>query len=248
MAVPVRVTGGVGLIDTVNPVFQTITLATNGGFLYESAADNVVAGAGGGRVNAVALTSEMTRVSVVATTGDSVSLPRSVAGLTVILENASAKALQVYGDTVATINNQPFLTGVSQMGGSVVIYTCYAFGAWYANGLGTGYSGSLETMSSVNGITAFAGGGQASAAPLTAMMNRITTIATAGDSVILPVSTAGLQILTINATAVNALAVFPSGTDAINALAASTAFSLPASKTATFYCVNAGQWHTMLSA
>lgn len=248
MAIPVRVTGGVGLIDTVNPVFQTITLATNGGFLYESAVDNVTAGAGGGRANAVLLVSEMTRVSTVATVGDSVALPLSAAGLTVILENASNKAMQVFGFVNATINGQPFATGVSQMAGSVVIYTCYAYGSWYANGLGTGYFGSLETMSNVNGVVAFAGGGQTSATPLTAMMSRITTVTTAGDSVVLPATAPGLQLLVVNAGAGNSLNVFPASGDAINALGANVAFALASTKTVTFYCMNAGQWHSLLSA
>lgn len=219
-----------------------------GEFLYEPASDSLTAHAGGGQANALALTSEMSRISTVATAGDSVRLPASAAGLTIILENAGANPMQVYGAGTDTINGVATGTGVSQMQGSVVIYTCYSAGAWFANGLGTGYSGSFETMSSVDGLTAHAGGGQGSATPLTAMLNRVTTVGTAADSVILPASANGLQIVVINAAAANAMNVFPASGESINALSANTALSIAANKTATFYCVTAGQWHSLLTA
>ena len=247
MATPVRVTGGVGLIDTVNPVFQTVTIATVNGWIYESAVDGLTAAAGGGQVAALALTSEMNRLSTVATVGDSVKLPPSVAGLTVLIENAGSNACQVYGFGVDTINAVAAGTGVSQMSGSVVLYTSYGAGAWFANGLGTGYSGSFETMSSTNGLTAKAGGGQSGATALTAMINRVTTVATGADSAVLPAAVAGLQIMAVNAAS-NSMNVFPNGTDQINSLGASAAFALAGGKTATFYSANPGQWHSILSA
>lgn len=216
--------------------------------LIESATDSIAAFAGGGQSSAVQLKSEMNRITTVATAGDSVKLPPSIAGLTIIIENAAANPAQVYGAGTDTINGVATATGVSQMASSVVIYTCYTAGAWFANGLGTGYSGSFETMSYVNGITAFAGGGQGSAVLLTAMMNRVTTVGTAADSVKLPPAVAGLQIMAANAAASNSMNVFPSSGDAINALGANAAYAQAAGKAATFYCVNAGTWHALLSA
>ena len=247
MGVPVKVTGGVGLGDTVSPVFQTVTIATVNGYIFESSADGLTAAPGGGQAGALPLTSEMNRLAVVATVGDSVALPKSVAGLTILIENAGVNAAQVYGAGSDTINAVATGTGVSQMASSVVLYTCYSPGAWFANGLGTGYSGSFETMSSMNGLTAKAGGGQSGAASLTAMINRVTVVATSGDSAVLPAAVPGLQIMAVNAAG-NTLNVFPNGTDQINALGASTAFALPGGKTATFYSANIGQWHSILSA
>lgn len=227
---------------------QGVSLQLGAGeFLYESASDNLTAHAGGGQASATLLSSELNRVTTVATAGDSVALPPSAPGLTVIVENAGVNPMQVYGSGTDTINGVASATGVAQMQSSVAIYTCYTAGAWFVNGLGTGYSGSLETVSSVDGITAHAGGGQAAAVALAAMLNRVATVATAGDSVKLPPSANGMQVVTVNAGA-NSMNVFPATGEQINALGANTAFAVAAGKTATFYCATAGQWHSILSA
>ena len=100
----------------------------------------------------------------------------------------------------------------------------------------------------VDNLTAHAGGGQGSATALTSMFNRVTTVATAADSVILPASAAGMCITVTNAAAANSMNVFPATGDAINALGANAAFALAAGKTAEFVCYTAGQWHSILSA
>lgn len=99
-----------------------------------------------------------------------------------------------------------------------------------------------------NGITAFAGGGQASAVQLSAVYNRVTTVGTAADSVKLPKALPGAEINVVNAAAANAMNVFPSSGDAINALAADAAFSMAANKAAKFFCVVAGTWNSILTA
>jgi hypothetical protein len=101
--------------------------------------------------------------------------------------------------------------------------------------------------SATDGITALAGGGQVGATPLTTDMNRITTVATIGDSVLLPAAIAGLNISVFNAGA-NSLNVFPSTGDAINALSANAAFAVASGKSAVFGCAKTGQWHSILSA
>ena len=217
------------------------------GLLNESFTDAVTAHAGGGPTNAVALTTELIRVSTVATSGDSVALPPSSPGLTIIVVNTGANPMQVFGAGTDTINGVATATGVSQMQASVVHYVCTTAGAWLASGLGGGYAGSLPTVSAVTGITAHAGGGQASAVALPAVLNRITVCATGGDSTVLPPSAAGLEITVTNAGAASCN-VFPLGTDQINALGASNAFALAATKTVTLFCCVAGQWHTLLSA
>jgi hypothetical protein len=131
---------------------------------------------------------------------------------------------------------------------SMCIYTAASAGAWTSNGLGTGYAGSLPTVSFRDNITAFAGGGQGSATPLLNCLNRVTVVATIADSVLLPPSAGGLSISVANA-AVNAVAVFPASGDAINGAAINTAFSVPGgSKTAQFVCSGSGNWHSILSA
>lgn len=95
---------------------------------------------------------------------------------------------------------------------------------------------------------AHAGGGQANATPLTTMVNRVTVVATAGDSVALPTLAPGLEITVIDASATS-MDVYPkngSG-DAINLLAANAAYVHAAAKVVTFFCVTAGQWCTSVA-
>jgi hypothetical protein len=220
-------------------------------YFYEWSKDNLTATAGGGQTNALQINGQMARIATVATAGDSVKLPASSPGLEVTLINHGANPMQVYGSGSDTINDVAAATGVSHMPGSTVLYFCTTSGQWYTEGLATGASGSLATASFTGGITAFAGGGQSSAVLLTSMVNRITTVGTAADSVKLPATVASVSIgpiTVINAAAANALAVFPSTGDAINALSANASFSVAAGKTATFYSAGAGQWHAVLTA
>jgi predicted glycosyltransferase len=237
---------GQGLTDTVT-ISAPMYFAT-GVLEYESAQDPIVAKAGGGQTGATQLTSEICRVTTVATAGDSVMLPPAVPGLDIMVINHGAKAMQVYGSGTDTINDIATATGVSQMVNSMVIYVCTIAGKWYSQGLGEGYSGSYMTLSSVDGLTAKAGGGQSGATLLTAMMNRVTTVASAADSVLLPVSANGMNLTVINAAASNAMTMYPATGESINALSANTGFSIAAGKTVEVYCCTAGQWHTILSA
>lgn len=103
-------------------------------------------------------------------------------------------------------------------------------------------------QSAANALTAHAGGGQGSALQLARQINRITVVASAGDSVKLPVSVAGRVVTVINAAAANAMDVFGQTGDIINALSANTAISVAANKTITFYCAVAGTWNSQLTA
>ena len=230
--------------DSVSPTFVNATLT---GYLYESAAGAVAAFAGGGQASATPLAAEVNRITTVTTAGDSVKLPASVVGLTLLLINTGANPMQVFGAGTDTVDGVATAVGVSQMQNSVVLYICAVAGAWQTEGLATGFSGSFQTQSAKDGLTALAGGAQAGTA-LTTMINRITTVVTAADSVQLPVSAAGISLVVVNAAAANSMNVFPQTGDAINALAANAAFAIAAGKTATFYCTAAGRWHSVLSA
>jgi hypothetical protein len=214
-----------------------------GELIFESAQDGIVAHAGGGQTSAFDLGPvEMNRVSTVATAGDSVRLPPAQPGLGIILVNHGANSMQVFGQPGDTINDVASATGVPQMVNSWVFYGCFTAGAWYTEGLGTGFSAGFPTQSAVNSLTAFAGGGQGSATPLTAAINRVTTVATIGDSVLLPVSKVGMTIIVSNAGA-QPMDVFPAGTEVINSLAASTAVRINNGTTVAFWCSVAGTWH-----
>lgn len=218
------------------------------GFFYEYAQDGITAFAGGGKTNATQLKGQTCRVTTVATSGDSVLLPAAIQGLELVLVNTGANPMQVFGQGTDTINSVATGTGVTQMQNSIVIYTAPANGVWYAEGLGGGFASSFPTVSAVNGLTAKAGGGQSGATAITSVINRFTTVGTAADSALLPSAAVGMQVTVVNAAAANSMNVFPATGEVINALAANTAFAVAAGKTCTFYCANAGQWHTVLSA
>lgn len=244
-----RAVKGSLLIDSTNgKLYQnTNTKASPTWTLVEglSAADSLTARAGGGQGSALALTANFNRVTTVATAADSVALPASSAGNEVIVINSGANPMQVFGAGTDTIDGVATATGVSQMQNSAVLYIAVAAGAWFTVGLGDGYSGSFPTQSAVNALTAFAGGGQGSATALTATINRVTTVATIGDSVKLPTSAVGMVVVASNAGA-NAMDVFPATGDAINSLAANIALRINAGTTVSFWCSVAGAWHSQL--
>ncbi len=103
-------------------------------------------------------------------------------------------------------------------------------------------------MAAKNAITAFAGGGQTSATPLVDAINRVTTVASAGDSVLLPKAKAGLVVVVMNAAAANSMDVFPTVGDAINAIAVNSQLAVAANKCVIFICAVDGTWTSVLTA
>ena len=105
--------------------------------------------------------------------------------------------------------------------------------------------------STQNPITALAGGAKLGATPITGVKARIGTVATAGDSVLLPPGYPGLEISLYNATATSAQ-VFGSGSDTINAVATGTGVALAGGKSAVYTCYDVvagvGLWGRVLSA
>lgn len=103
------------------------------------------------------------------------------------------------------------------------------------------------TGTAKNGITAFASGGQASATLLTDVFNRVTTVATAADSVKLPPAKPGMCLFVMNSGA-NSMNVFPSTGDQINAVGANGAYAQAAGTRAEYFCAVEGTWGSILSA
>lgn len=225
----------------------------NGAILQESAQDAIVAKAGGGQASATQLVNEVNEVATVATAADSVKLPAAQKGVTILVINKGANACQVFGLAADTIDDQTSTVGVSQMASSAVLYICSSAGKWRSEGLATGYSGSYQTLSYKDTITAHAGGTQAGAigdagAQLPSMLNRVSTVGTAADSVVLPAGKPGMSVFVANDAAANSLNVFPNTGESINAGATNAAFAVAAAKSATFTCITTGKWHAILSA
>lgn len=93
--------------------------------------------------------------------------------------------------------------------------------------------GDIET-----GITATAGGNQATAYQLTRSFNVLGTVATNADSVKLPTDRrVGDEVIIVNDGAANAQ-VFGSGTDTIDGVATATGVVLTAAKRCSYYCAS----------
>jgi hypothetical protein len=188
----------------------------------------------------VLLSAQTSRIITVATVNDGIKLPPSAPGLEIVIINHGANAMQVFGSGSDTVDDIAAATGVSQMAQSFVIYSCVTAGAWYTEGLANGYAGGLQTVSYQDSITAHAAGGQGSAVPLTKMLNRISVCATTGDSVVLPVSKAGMEITVVNSGAANANVFAASGENMNGSLNGSAAVTnaIPG----IFFCITAGFW------
>lgn len=95
-------------------------------------------------------------------------------------------------------------------------------------------------------VTAFAGGGQASAFALSATkaIHRLGTVATDGDSVKLPAATLGSIHIIIN-DGVRQAQVYGTGTDTINFVAAATGVSHGVGDIAIYACAVAGNWQQL---
>ena len=103
--------------------------------------------------------------------------------------------------------------------------------------------GDFLLESAQDNITATAGGGQGGAFQITTQTARIATVASIGDSVKLPPSAPGLELLIVNHGA-NAMQVFGSGTDAIDDQSTATGVSQMASSMVIYTCATAGKWYT----
>ncbi len=99
-------------------------------------------------------------------------------------------------------------------------------------------------ISSMDGITATAGGTKAAAYPLTKTLNRISVCATDHDSVLLPFAVQGSRVVVRNGGAAT-LDIYALGTQTIDANATATPISLATLKATELVCFTAGQWRTL---
>ena len=103
----------------------------------------ITATAGGGQTNAYQLTAQFSKVATVASGNDSVKLPAIVTtptqlgaiGSQVIVRNAGANSLQVYGNGSDTINDIATGTGVAVGAGKTAIFIAHTYSStgsnWY---------------------------------------------------------------------------------------------------------------------
>lgn len=155
-----------------------------------------------------------------------------------------------------TTNGATLLTAIQLRGGlaEVPVDTQFANGASPQVAAAT-----LNVLSAFLGVsniavTAFAGGGQASATQLGMGVNVVTVVVTAADSVKLPPAFAGAIVFIKNADSADSVTVFGFGTDTIDAVASATGNAQAAGK-GKFYIGTsgngdgvAGAWASLLGA
>ena len=213
-----------------------ISKAGGGGSSAPTATDSITAHAGGGQGSATALTSDINRITTVTTSGDSVKLPAATAGKSVIIINDGSNSTDIFpasGESIDSLaTNAAFpLSTITR----ISTFVCAVAGLWRSEPIG-------RPRSASTGLTAHAGGGQGSALALTSDINRVTTVATAADSVKLPPALPGLEIVVINDGA-SAMDIFPASGEAIDSLATNSAYSLTTiNKNVRLICASAGLW------
>lgn len=104
-------------------------------------------------------------------------------------------------------------------------------------------SGDYLLESAQDNIVATAGGGSGAAYRLTTQTARVSVVATAGDSVMLPPSAPGLEILLIN-HGNNPMQVFGAGLDQIDDVAAAVGATQMQNSFVLYSCASSGNWYT----
>lgn len=98
--------------------------------LFRKNADGITAHAGGTKAAALQLNYGMNRITVCATAGDSVLLPRASDGAEVLVINDGAAAAQVFGQGTDTIDGVVTATGVALTQARRTWFYCFTDGAW----------------------------------------------------------------------------------------------------------------------
>ncbi len=155
----------------------------------------------------------------------------------------SGNAILNQTNTVASISNKSFSSPTLASGAISGTFTGNATFSGNLTLSGTNISSGLNTGSGTNSVTAFAGGGQASATALTKNTVFVTTVASAGDSVRLPTAALSISVVVYNLGA-NALDIFPVSGSAIDALGTNVAYSLAAGASRVFDGQTTTQWRS----
>lgn len=111
-----------------------------------------------------------------------------------------------------------------------------------------------QYVQTATGITAKAGGGQATATQLDYGVSNVTVVVTAADSVKLPPAIVGSWCFVKNSDSTDSMTVFGSGTDTIDSVASATGNAQAAGKGKLYFAVVgtgngvAGNWVSLLGA
>lgn len=199
-------------------------------------ATGLTAHAGGGQGSCLALTKELNIVSTVATAADSVCLPTAAAGNRVTVVNTATNPMAVFPASGGTIQPVAANASITVPGLSAMTFNGTSTTVWVQHNSVPSYT-SIAT-----GLTAHAGGTQGAALALTAMVNEVTTVGTAADSVALPVPVPGQTMVVSNSAAANSMQIFAVSPATINGVATGTGVALAAAKSAYCIAITTAKW------
>jgi len=98
-------------------------------------------------------------------------------------------------------------------------------------------------------LVAHSTGGQANATPIVFTLSEFTSVAADNDSAVLPPAMAGMLLLIANASQQSkSLNVFPASGESINGGSADAPFALASAKRALFFCIQNGNWYSLVTA
>lgn len=164
-------------------------------------------------------------------------------------ERTTASPLDFYNTVADSTARDAIPSGLRHLGlktFSVADGKTYVLKAGVTNSDWVEDGGGATAPTATDSLTAHAGGGQGSALALTTDINRVTTVATAGDSVKLPAATVGKTVIIIHDGA-KSMDVFPASGEVINSLATNAAFAMTtAMRRLSFICLTAGTWRVNL--
>jgi hypothetical protein len=106
---------------TLTQAMQSVTTATG-----------ITAHAGGGQTNATPLTAKWNQVTTVANNGDSVLLPVSIPGTSILVSNNTAQSLDIYPLGTDIIDNFSAGAEISITAGQSAQLFCTSVGQWFA--------------------------------------------------------------------------------------------------------------------
>ena len=186
--------------------------------------------------NGLLATYGLTIVTTVGTDGDAVTLPTAETGRYVTIFNADgSQHLELWANTSDAIDG-------GSVNGSIIV------GPQQRVSLVAKDATNWITLFHTNGVSdslvAFAGGGQGSATQMSTDIVRVSTVATNGDSIKLPVAAVGLMVAVYNDDTAQYCECFPGSGDRINDLSIDAGIIISANTGVIFYCVTNGLWHT----
>ena len=176
--------------------------------------DSIVASTTQTQAGAYQLTAPLSRVITSATAGNAVALPKALVGLNyLVINDAAANAIQVYGTSPDTINGVATATGISQPAGTAYQYTCTTAGAWITKDVSA-----LFTNLTVSGLLTLSGSAVGTFVATAATAVTVANTLIAANSLVLislntPGGTVGAQPHLTTLTAGTSFSVIASASD-----------------------------------